>query len=123
MGSHPIEVERVAFTQAEAARYLGVTERTIQIYRSNGILPAHRMGPRAIRIYKEDLDALLHPEVPATSRKHESVEAQRDEAAERMANYIERTLKSAPPLTDEQRASLTRLFRPLPKAPLGGDAA
>lgn len=42
--------------------------------------------------------------------------ARRDLAAAKIADYIERTVASAPPLSDEQRARIAALLRP-------GDAA
>lgn len=53
-------------TQQAAAKYLGVTDRTIRNYIARGILPAYRVrSSRAIRIRQSDLDALLRP-IPAT---------------------------------------------------------
>lgn len=52
--------------QAEAAEYLGVTDRTIRNYIARGLLPANRIqGSRLLRIAQDDLDALLRP-VPTT---------------------------------------------------------
>lgn len=49
-------------TQAEAAKYLRVTDRTVRGYIARGILPASRVrGSRLIRIRRSDLDALLAP--------------------------------------------------------------
>lgn len=49
-------------SQAEAAEYLGVTDRTIRNYVARGDLPAARVrGSRLIRIAQSDLDALLGP--------------------------------------------------------------
>jgi hypothetical protein len=47
-----------------------------------------------------------------TSDDPELVEARRDLAAERLAEYIARTLETAPPLTPEQRDRLALLLRP-----------
>jgi hypothetical protein len=41
------------------------------------------------------------------------IEARRDLKAARLADYIERTLAKAPPLTSEQRAKLAELLRPV----------
>lgn len=49
-------------SQAEAAEYLGVTERTIRNYIARGTLPGHRVqGSRLVRIRLSDVDALLRP--------------------------------------------------------------
>ena len=51
--------------QAQAAEYLGVTDRTVRAYIARGVLPASRIkGSRLIRINSDDLDALLRP-IPA----------------------------------------------------------
>ena len=42
----------------------------------------------------------------------ERVDADRDLAAAKIANYIERVLAAAPPLTDHQRTRLAELLRP-----------
>lgn len=48
--------------QAEAADYIGVTDRTIRSYIARGVLPARRIrGSRLIRIDVADLDKLLAP--------------------------------------------------------------
>lgn len=49
---------------ADAAEHLGVSEKTIRNYIARGTLPAYRLGNRAIRIDRRDLDALLTP-IPA----------------------------------------------------------
>lgn len=49
------------FPQAEAADYLGVTDRTLRRYVAAGDLPAYRLGPRLLRFRQSDLDALLRP--------------------------------------------------------------
>lgn len=53
-------------SQAEAAEYLGITDRTLRRMIAAGELPAYRLGPRLLRIDAGDLDALLTP-VPAAS--------------------------------------------------------
>ena len=52
--------------QTEAAKYLGVTDRTIRNYVARGVLPARRVrGSRLVRIDQRDLDAMLRP-IPTT---------------------------------------------------------
>lgn len=46
------------YTPAEAARYLGVHDRTIRRHIREGRLPAVRIGARLLKIKREDLDAL-----------------------------------------------------------------
>lgn len=47
-------------SQAEAAEYLGVTDRTIRNYISRGLLAGHRVrGSRLVRVDRADLDAML----------------------------------------------------------------
>jgi excisionase family DNA binding protein len=48
----------------DAADYAGVCVRTIHRRILDGSLPAHRMGPRLLRIDRADLDKLFRP-VPA----------------------------------------------------------
>jgi excisionase family DNA binding protein len=43
----------------EAAEYAGVCVRTIRRRILDGSLPAHRMGPRLLRIDRADLDRLF----------------------------------------------------------------
>lgn len=46
------------YTPAEAAKYLGVHDRTIRRHIREGRLPAVRIGSRLLKIKREDLDAL-----------------------------------------------------------------
>lgn len=48
-------------SQAEAADYLGITDRTLRRMIAAGKLRAYRLGPRLLRIDLDDLDALLRP--------------------------------------------------------------
>jgi excisionase family DNA binding protein len=50
---------RTLVTVADAAEYLGVTDRTIRNYIARGQLRAHRLAGRAVRIDVADLDAML----------------------------------------------------------------
>lgn len=63
--SNKLAPSRRWLDQAEAAEYLGVTDRTIRNYIARGVLPGRRIrGSRLIRIDREDLDQLLRP-IPA----------------------------------------------------------
>lgn len=54
--------------QAEAAEYLGVTERTIRNYIRSGSLTGRRLpGSRLIRLDRHELDAALRPVPSAKS--------------------------------------------------------
>lgn len=50
----------------------------------------------------------------------ELVDARRSLRAERLADYIKRTVDEAPPLTDEQRARLVSLLTPVGGGRLAG---
>ncbi|MBI4494622.1 MAG: helix-turn-helix domain-containing protein [Chloroflexi bacterium] len=54
------------YTILEAARILKVNPSTIWRWIAAERLPAHRVGPRAIRIKQEDLEAVLRPAKPAS---------------------------------------------------------
>jgi excisionase family DNA binding protein len=45
----------------DAAEYLGVTTRTIQQMVADGRLRAYRLGPRVVRLRRDDIDAALTP--------------------------------------------------------------
>ena len=54
--------ESAWLSQAEAAEYLGVTDRTIRNYIARGNLRGSRIkGSRLVRIKRADLEALLRP--------------------------------------------------------------
>jgi len=48
-------------TIRQVAEYLGCSETTVRNRTREGSLKAVRMGPRMIRIRREDLDAVLKP--------------------------------------------------------------
>jgi len=53
-GQHWLDLRR-------AAEYVGVNERTLRNYIASGALAACRLGPRQIRIKRDDLDGLMRP--------------------------------------------------------------
>lgn len=57
----PTTIPPAWLPQAEAADYLGVTDRTLRRYVASGQLPAYRLGSRLLRFRQSDLDALLRP--------------------------------------------------------------
>ena len=46
---------------AQTAEYLGVTTRTVQQMIADGRLRAYRLGPRIVRLRRNDIDAALQP--------------------------------------------------------------
>jgi excisionase family DNA binding protein len=46
---------------ARAADYLGVSIQSVRRRIAEGALPAFRIGPRSIRVYVDDLEALKRP--------------------------------------------------------------
>lgn len=48
-------------TAEEAARLIGVTERTVRTWIATGILPAYRLGPRVVRLKMADVERALTP--------------------------------------------------------------
>jgi excisionase family DNA binding protein len=48
-------------TQQHAARYLGLSEKTVRRYIADGRLIAYRVGPRAIRVDRESVLNLARP--------------------------------------------------------------
>jgi len=53
----------------QVANLIQVTERTIQRWITIGQLPAERLGVKCVRIKRTDVDALLTPITPNTTRK------------------------------------------------------
>lgn len=42
------------------ARSVGVSERTVRRWISQGLIPGHRVGPKLIRVDPADVEAMLH---------------------------------------------------------------
>lgn len=67
MASKTPTLPRRWISQAEAAEYLGVTPRTVRNMIRRGDIPAHRAGPRAVRIDVNELDrAIKRNRIPTT---------------------------------------------------------
>lgn len=45
----------------DAAKLLGVTDKTFRGYIADGLVPAYRVGPKFVRVREDDLDALVRP--------------------------------------------------------------
>lgn len=59
-------VTRRLATLSETAIYAGVTERSVRRWIAGGVVPAYRLGRRAIRVDLNELDSALRP-IPAGS--------------------------------------------------------
>ncbi|GAA1276896.1 hypothetical protein GCM10009589_34180 [Arthrobacter pascens] len=80
-------------TVREAAEYLRVTPETVRRRVRSGDIPACKLGQRAVRIRRADLDNII---APATD----------------LEAHIAGVVAAAPPLSPEQRDRLAMLFRP-----------
>ena len=85
-------------TLADAADLHGVTVRTLQRWLDTGLLTRYKLGPRLVRVDRAELESLVRPDGPGDLR------------AERLADYIERVVAEAPPLTTEQRERIAALL-------------
>lgn len=85
---------------AEAARESGFSVATIYRYVADGVLPAHRLGRKAVRIKRSDLDKITKP---IRSRGAEVVADPIREAALKV-------VADAPALTAEQLSKITALL-------------
>src|SRR3990172_887127 len=61
VGAMTRTTESLFYTVSEAARLLDVSPVTIWRWIESGRLPAYRLGPRNIRIKKEDLESVIKP--------------------------------------------------------------
>ena len=84
--------ERDYYSVAQAAAALGVGHSTVWRWIASGKLPAYRVGPKNIRIKKQDLDNVIQPARP--NRKDTS------RPVDTMPVY---TMLDIPPLTEEER--------------------
>jgi excisionase family DNA binding protein len=100
-----------------AGAYAGCHERTIKRRIDDGTLTGYRWGPRLLRVDLDEVDAMLAVATPRGSASRTEPEADRDLAAERLAEHVQRVVDAAPALTPEQRDRLALLLR------AGGDAA
>lgn len=64
-GEAPLASEPTWLTMAQAAAYLGLTRKTLESWRSTGEGPrGHRIGRRAVRYSREDLEAFARGRKP-----------------------------------------------------------
>jgi excisionase family DNA binding protein len=61
MSRNDVLAHKKAVDLVRAAEYLGVSVQSVRRRIKEGLLPAFRVGPRAIRIYVDDLEALKQP--------------------------------------------------------------
>ena len=61
MSRKEILAHKHAIDMARAAEYLGVSIQSIRRRIADGSLSAFRVGPRAVRVYVEDVEALKKP--------------------------------------------------------------
>lgn len=54
-------MSRKALSLPQSADYLGVSVQSIRRRIAEGALPAFRVGPKSIRVYVDDLEALKQP--------------------------------------------------------------
>lgn len=84
------EEGRPFYTVAEAARLLEVSPATLWRWIAMHRLPAYRVGPRRIRVKREDLQALVQP------TKAEEVKGAKGRAPEEIfANYDPKRAREA----------------------------
>jgi len=59
-----VETRRPYYTIAEAAEKLTVSRSTVLRWIKSGRLRAYQLGPRTIRLHREEVDAMLEPVEP-----------------------------------------------------------
>lgn len=83
-------------TVSEAAQILRVAPETIRRRVRDGSLPACRLGSRAIRIHRADVEIAATPAPGAGT----------------LEEHIAKIVAAAPPLTPEQSCRIAMLFHP-----------
>lgn len=61
MSPNEVLAHKQALDLVRAAEYLGVSVQSVRRRIKSGDLPAHRVGPRSVRVYVDDLDKLRRP--------------------------------------------------------------
>ncbi|WP_082957342.1 AlpA family transcriptional regulator [Mycolicibacter heraklionensis] len=61
MTREEILARKKAVDLARAAEYLGVSVQSVRRRIAEGNLPAFRVGPKSVRVYLQDLEALKRP--------------------------------------------------------------
>ena len=103
----PAARERDYYTVAQAAKLLDVSPATVWRWIANEKLPAYRVGPRTIRIRKQDMEGVITParrkEVPMKSERMPFTHPSAEELARRQAlveTILERSqARSIAPMT------------------------
>lgn len=70
------------YTVAQAADYLGVSRLTVSRWIKADRLPAYRVGPRSLRIKREDLDRMIRPHRGSDPSLIEQLQIRRPSAEE-----------------------------------------
>lgn len=91
-------------TRRQASEVLGVSMGTVDNMIRDGRLRAYKLGRHTIRLDRDEVEAALAP------MTHHA--QPRDKTAQAIADYIEKILTAAPPLTTAQRDRLAELLRP-----------
>lgn len=89
------EAEVEYYTVPEAARELSVSQATVWRWITSRRLPAYRVGPRRIRIRRQDLGSVIRPVgEPVGEREVIAVDKER-EASDIFADYEPKRAKAA----------------------------
>jgi excisionase family DNA binding protein len=107
----PTTDARPALSVHQTADRLGLHDNTVYRLIRTGKLPAFRVGQQ-LRVDPGALDAFI-----ANGGNDASMTTAKPRTeADVVDAWVERTLATAPPLTDEQRTKLAELLRPVRKA-------
>jgi excisionase family DNA binding protein len=104
-------------TVAEAAALLKVDRSTIRRWIDHGDLPAYRVGPRAVRVRREDLDQRIAPARPHPPASGSLNTADESAIPERMTAEEQRRGFAALAAIERLQADLWPRLRASPVAP------
>lgn len=100
--------------RAQAAALLGVSDRTIDVWRADGKLRSIKVGG-SVRFIPADIYELAGINTPPTENKAITED-------QRIANYVRRVVDSMPKLTAEQRTTIATAIAVTPPKTNGGAA-